>query len=97
MSIFSRKNKQEVAECGNTTITSFLIYTDGSRYLEHLCLSNIPLNKSSILIPNIGETFLDKVAGIEYEVKDIVRSFDGSEYGVQVQLKRREVNKYKGR
>jgi hypothetical protein len=54
------------------------------------------LTKSNIFIPNIGETFIDRSVGIEYEVKDIVRTFDGSEYGVQVQLKRREKRKYGG-
>jgi hypothetical protein len=94
MSFFGKnKNRQEVLDSGNS-FTAFLIYTDGTRYLEHLCLNNIPLAKSNIFIPNIGETFLDKVAGIEYEVKDVVRSFDGAEYGVQVQLKRREKKKY---
>lgn len=92
MGIFSRNRNQQ--NFNNDGITSFLIYTDGTRYLEHLCLNNIPLAKSSIFIPNIGETFIDRSVGIEYEVKDIVRTFDGSEYGVQVQLKRREKRKY---
>jgi hypothetical protein len=94
MGIFSRNRNQRNFD--NNGITSFIIYTDGSRYIEHLCLKNIPLAKSNIFIPNIGETFIDRIMNIEYEVKDIVRTFDGNEYGVQVQLKRREKKKYGG-
>ena len=94
MNIF-KKNKTRLAEDSNT-ISCFIIYTDGKHHISELCVHNIDLQKSNILIPNIGETFIDRQNGsaVEYEVKDIVRTFDGKEYGVQVQLRKRDVRKY---
>lgn len=73
----------------------FILYTDGINYIRSLCLSNVELNKINVFIPNIGETFIDKVRNIEYEVKDIIRSIDShDEYGIQVLLKKRTERKY---
>lgn len=74
----------------------FIIYTDGNYYIETLCIKKVELNKVNIFIPNIGETFIDKVRNIEYEVKDVIRSINTqNEYGVQVLLKKRTERKYK--
>lgn len=74
----------------------FIIYTDGNYYIETLCINKIELNKVNVFIPNIGETFIDKVRNIEYEVKDVIRSINAqNEYGVQVFLKKRTERKYK--
>ena len=95
MSIF-RRNKQREQNPTFSTLTGFILYSvDDGNYIPELCLKDINLFKSNILIPNIGETFIDKTSNTEYEVKDIVRTFDGKEYGVQVHLKHREKNKYK--
>lgn len=93
MNIFKKKTR--LAENSNT-ISGFIIYTDGKHHISELCVQNIDLQKANILIPHIGETFIDKQnnSTIEYEVKDIVRTFDGKEYGVQVQLRKRDVRKY---
>jgi hypothetical protein len=76
-------------------MTGFIIYTDGKRNINQLCFSNIDFAKSNIIIPHIGETFIDKTRDVEYEVKDIVRTYNSNdEYGIQVMLKRRETRKY---
>ena len=92
---FFKKNKNRPVEHQNT-MTGFIIYTDGKNPISELCIQDVALNKVNILIPHIGETFINRQNGtsVEYEVKDIVRTFDGKEYGVQVQLKQREINKY---
>lgn len=77
-------------------MTAFILYTDDSHNIRELCASNIDLIKSNILIPHIGETFIDNIRGVEYEVKDIVRTYNiNDEYGIQVMLKRRGNRKYK--
>lgn len=78
-------------------MTAFILYTDGKHDIRKLCASNIDLIKSNIIIPHIGETFIDNTLNVEYEVKDIVRTYDSydDEYGIQVMLKRRESRKYK--
>ena len=76
-------------------MTAFIIYTDGKHNISELCVNVMDI-RSNILIPCIGETFIDKKRDIEYEVKDIIRTYNSSnEYGVQVMLKRREERKYK--
>lgn len=77
-------------------MTAFIIYTDGKNNIDELCVGNIDLVKSNILIPHIGETFIDKKRNVEYEIKDIVRSYNSNdEYGVQVMLERKEKRKYR--
>jgi hypothetical protein len=77
-------------------MTAFIIYKTDIGWIDELCLSNVELNKINIFIPNIGETFIDKKRNVEYEVKDVIRSFNSyNEYGVQVILKQREKRKYK--
>lgn len=77
-------------------MTAYIIYTDGKQNISELCFGNIDLTKSNVFIPHIGETFIDKRRNAEYEIKDIVRSYNShDEYGVQVMLERREKRKYK--
>jgi hypothetical protein len=77
-------------------MTAFILYTDGKHDIDGLCIKNVELNKINIIIPHIGETFIDKVRNVEYEVKDVVRTYNAyNEYGVQVMLERREKRKYK--
>lgn len=74
----------------------YILYSEGNNYIRQLCISEIDPTQADILIPHIGETFIDKVTDIEYEVKDVIRSIDAmNEFGVQVLLKRREKRKYK--
>lgn len=76
-------------------MTAFIIYTNGKRDINELCVNIADLSSAHILIPHIGETFIDKIRGVEYEVKDIVRTLRYNEYGVQVMLERREKRKYR--
>ena len=77
-------------------MTAFIIYTDGKYNINELCVSNVDLTKLNFLIPHIGETFIDKKRNVEYEVKDIIRTYHPSdEYGIQVMLEKREKRKYK--
>lgn len=77
-------------------MTAFIIYTDGNTNINGLCWSNVELNKMSMFIPHIGETFIDKNKNVEYEVTDIVRTYNSKdEYGVQVMLERRLKRKYR--
>lgn len=77
-------------------MTAFIIYADGKHFINKLCLSDVELNKINIFIPHIGETFIDKINNIEYEVKDVIRTISvDDEYGVQVVLKKRIETKYK--
>jgi hypothetical protein len=77
-------------------ITGCIMYTtDKNGWIDDLCVNNVELNKTAILIPHIGETFIDKSRNVEYEVKDIIRFFDGKEYCIQVRLHERERRKYK--
>jgi len=73
-----------------------IIYIEGNSPIHELCLNSIiDVSKVDIIVPHIGETFLDKIRGVEYEVKDVVRSLEAHrEYGIQVMLKRREKAKY---
>lgn len=76
-------------------MTGFIIYTDGKHNIDPLCISNIEFTKVSSIIPHIGETFIDETRNVEYEVEDIVRSYNSNDtYGIQVMLKRREKRKY---
>ena len=77
-------------------MTAYIIYTDGKQNINELCVGNIDLTKANVFIPHVGETFIDKTRNVEYEVKDIVRSYNlHDEYGVQVMLAKREKRKYK--
>ena len=77
-------------------ITGCVIYKDDKgNYIESLCMRDIDFTKTTFLVPHIGETFIDKVRNIEYEVKDIVRTFDGEENCIQVRLHEREIRKYR--
>ena len=77
-------------------MTAYIIYTDGNQNIDELCVYNIELTKANVFIPHIGETFIDKIRNVEYEVKDIVRIYNShDEYGVQVMLAKRENRKYK--
>ena len=77
-------------------MTACIIYTDGNNAIRELCFGNIDLVKSNFLIPHIGETFIDRIRNVEYEVKDVVRSIHlNDEYVIQVFLKKREIKKYK--
>ena len=71
-------------------------------YIIHRC-DNVPLEELcftcgsayAMLIPRIGETFIHKPSNTEYEVVDVVRIFRrDNEYGIQVELKKREKRKY---
>jgi hypothetical protein len=71
------------------------MYVEWPNPIRELCIKNIELSKSNIFIPHIGETFIDKKRNVEYEVKDIVRTYHSdNEYGVQVMLKKRANRKY---
>ena len=77
-------------------MTAYIIYTDGKQNINELCVGNIELTKANVFIPHIGETFIDKNRNVEYEVKDIVRTYNSNdEYGVHVILARREKRKYR--
>lgn len=76
-------------------ITVALIYKKGKEHIDELCLSIPDISKAAILVPNIGETFIDRKRNEEYEVEDVIRSIDGDEYIIQVQLKKREHKKYR--
>lgn len=77
-------------------MTAYIIYTDGTHNIRELCINNIEFNKISIFIPSIGETFVDRVRDVEYEVTDVVRMYTlDNQYGVQVMLQKREKRKYK--
>lgn len=94
--------KQVVNE--RPTVTEFFImYIDEEgNYISNLCVkanclsanANIMMSRL-FFIPNIGETVFDKDNNIEYEVKDVLRTIGGDEYGIQVRLRKREKNKYK--
>lgn len=84
-------------------VTNFhVMYIDEEgNCISNLCVKADFLSKNAnimtsrlFFIPNIGETVLDKDANIEYEVKDVLRTIGGNEYGVQVRLRKREKNKY---
>lgn len=76
-------------------MTVSIIYKHETGYIDELCVGEINITQASALIPHVGETFIDRIENIEYEVKDIVRTFNGKEYLIQVCLRRREKNKYK--
>lgn len=77
-------------------MTACVMYiTDKGEHINSLCWDNIDFSKVAIFIPHIGETFIDRNRNVEYEVKDIIRVLDGSEYRVQVCLHEREKRKYK--
>lgn len=80
----------------NRNITVSLMYKrEQEGYIDELCI-NIPnISQAAGLIPNIGETFIDRKRNKEYEVEDVIRSIDGDEYIVQVQLAERERKKYR--
>jgi hypothetical protein len=79
----------------------FIIYTDtdNKKHISDLCVSGssqqIPI--MNVLIPHIGETFIDRKNKVEYEVKDVIRTYwtDEEEYDIEVKLKRRETKKYR--
>ena len=71
-----------------------IIYSSEMGYLDELCLSMPDISRASAITPHIGETFIDRKRKEEYEVKDIIRSFNNGEYIIQVQLKKREHKRY---
>lgn len=80
----------------NTDSRFYILYVnvETNTTIDKLCVEVNSCN-SSVFIPNIGETVLDKDNNIEYEVKDVLRTISGDEYGIQVRLRKREKNKYK--
>ena len=101
---FMKKSIKE-SENARPTVTNFhIIYIDeAENYIDNLCVKadflepNIAITMSRLFfIPSIGETVLDKDNNIEYEVKDVLRTIGGDEYGIQVRLRKREKNKYRG-
>ena len=77
------------------SITVSIMYTHETGRISGLCVNAMNVSQISVLIPHIGETIIDAIEHVEYEVKDIIRMFNGNEYLVQVYLKRRTKNKYK--
>lgn len=76
-------------------MTAYMIYKCGSNYIDELCCTSVDLTKLCVFIPHIGETFIDKKRGVEYEVADVIRIYEpNNEYGIQVMLKQREKRKY---
>lgn len=76
-------------------ISVFIIYKSETETVSKLCIKNTDIAQVSILVPHIGETFIDRNKNIEYEVKDVIRSIYNNEYGIQVYLQRRDNKKYK--
>lgn len=82
-------------------MTVFIIYTDtdNKKPISDLCVSGSSQQISimNVLIPHIGETFIDRKNKVEYEVKDVIRTYwtDEEEYDIEVKLKRRETRKYR--
>lgn len=79
------------------TYSGYIIYqTDTGHDIKQLCAQNIDFTKTNVMIPHIGETFIDKRNNIEYEVKDVIRSINEDwEYGIHIMLTQRTVKKYK--
>lgn len=78
-------------------MTVYIIYKCGRSYIKELCCKSADLTQLNVFIPHIGETFLDMTNKVEYEVQDIIRSYnsDDNEYGIQIILNQRKINKYK--
>ena len=71
----------------------YIMYILDGKPFNDLCLNCGPAY--NMLVPHIGETFIDKTNSAEYEIVDVARMFDGSNrYGIQVMCKRREKRKY---
>lgn len=86
-----RKDKYEYT----TDLKFWIIFKTENGHIDELCVKGFNPSVGSFLIPNVGETFINRITDKEYEVKDVIRSFDkNGEYGVQVMLKERKESKY---
>ena len=71
------------------------MYKTEKGYIDDLCVNIYNLSDAAVFVPSVGETFIDRKRNQEYEVEDVIRSFYGNEYVIQVMLKTRERRKYR--
>lgn len=74
-------------------MTFYIIHRCDNKPLQELCFNCG--SAYSMIVPHIGETFIHMPTNTEYEVIDVIRIFRREdEYGIQVELKKREKRKY---